>query len=121
LIYSNVKQYAAAGKIRPLAMIETTRARGAPEIPTVAEAGVPGFAVPDTWVGALGPAGLPRDIVATLNTAIAKAAASADLRSRLEGAGFEVDVTPADKFAPQAPKITEMYRSIITTAGIKPE
>ncbi|MDB5804772.1 MAG: tripartite tricarboxylate transporter substrate binding protein [Betaproteobacteria bacterium] len=121
LIYSNVKQYAAAGKVRPLAMIEATRAKGAPDIPTMAEAGVPGFAVPDTWVGVLGPAGLPREVVSILNAAITKAAASADLRSRLEGAGFEVDVTPADKFAPQGPKIAEMYRSIITTAGIKPE
>lgn len=121
LIYSNIKQYAASGKVRTLAVIESTRAKAAPDVPTLAEAGVPGFAVPDTWIGMLGPAGLPADVTAKLNAAIVKAAASADLRARLEGAGFEVGVVPSDKFAAQAPQLTETYRSIIATAGIKPE
>ncbi|HEX4326313.1 MAG TPA: tripartite tricarboxylate transporter substrate binding protein, partial [Burkholderiales bacterium] len=121
LIYSNIKQYVASGKVRALAVIESTRAKGAPEVPTVAEAGIPGFAVPDTWIGVLGPAGLPRDVVKALDNAIAKGANVPDVRTRLESAGFEVDVVQSDRFAPQAPKISEMYRSIVSTAGIKPE
>lgn len=121
LIYSNIKQYAAAGKVRPIAVIEATRAKAAPEIPTVAEGGVPGFAVPDTWIGVMGPAKLPKEVVSALDAAILKAAASSELRTRLEGAGFEVDPVGAEKFAPQGPKITETYRSITQAAGIKPE
>jgi tripartite-type tricarboxylate transporter receptor subunit TctC len=111
----------ATGKVRALAVIESTRAKSAPDVPTVAEAGVPGFAVPDTWVGVLGPAGLPREVVARLNADIIKAANAPDVRTRLEGAGFEVNVVPAEEFARQGGKITEMYKSIIATAGIKPE
>jgi tripartite-type tricarboxylate transporter receptor subunit TctC len=121
LIYSNIRQYVANGKVRALAVIESTRAKAAPEVPTMAEAGVPGFAVPDTWIGILGPAGLPREVVSRLNAEITKAANVPDVRTRLEGAGFEVSVVPSEEFAPQGPKISEMYRSIIATAGIKPE
>ncbi len=121
LIYSNIKQYAAAGKVRVLAVIESTRAKAAPEVPTIAEAGVAGFAVPDTWIGIMGPAGLPPALVSRLDAEIAKAANAPAVRTRLEGAGFEVAVVPAVEFAPIGPKITEMYRAIITTAGIKPE
>jgi tripartite-type tricarboxylate transporter receptor subunit TctC len=121
LIYSNIKQYVANGKVRALAVIESTRAKSAPDLPTVAEAGVPGFAVPDTWVGVLGPAGLPRDVVSRLNAEITKAANAPDVRTRLEGAGFEVNVVPSEEFALQAPKITASYRSITATARIQPE
>jgi len=121
LIYSNIRQYVANGKVRALAVIESTRAKAAPDVPTVAEAGVPGFAVPDTWIGIMGPAGLPREVVGRLNAEIAKAANAPDVRTRLEGAGFEVDVVSTERFAPQGPKITEMYRSITATAYIKPE
>jgi tripartite-type tricarboxylate transporter receptor subunit TctC len=121
LIYSNIRQHVAAGRLRALAVIESTRAKAAPDVPTVAEAGVPGFAVPDTWIGIMGPAGLPRDVLARLNSDILKAAGVAAVRTRLEGAGFEINEVGTDEFAGQGPKITEMYRSITATAGIKPE
>ncbi|HEY4374096.1 MAG TPA: tripartite tricarboxylate transporter substrate binding protein [Burkholderiales bacterium] len=121
LIYSNIKQYVAAGKLRALAVLESTRAKVAPNVPTMAEAGVPGFAVPDTWIGALGPAGMPPEVTAKLNAAITKAAESADLRPRLEGAGFEVNVVQAAKFTAEAPKMMSLYRSIVATAGIQAE
>ena len=121
LIYSNIRQHVAAGRLRALAVIESTRAKAAPDVPTVAEAGVPGFAVPDTWIGIMGPAGLPRDVLVRLNSEILKAASVPAVRTRLEGAGFEINEVGVDEFAGQGPKITEMYRSITATAGIKPE
>jgi tripartite-type tricarboxylate transporter receptor subunit TctC len=121
LIYSNIRQHVAAGRLRALAVIESTRAKAAPDVPTVAEAGVPGFAVPDTWIGIMGPAGLPRDVLARLNSEILKAAGVAAVRTRLEGAGFEINEVGTDEFAGQGAKITEMYRNITATAGIKPE
>jgi len=121
LIYSNIRQHVAAGRLRALAVIESTRAKAAPDVPTVAEAGVPGFAVPDTWIGIIGPAGLSREVLARLNSEILKAAGVPAVRTRLEGAGFEINEVGTDEFAGQGPKITEMYRSITATAGIKPE
>lgn len=121
LIYSNIRQHVAAGRLRALAVIESTRAKAAPEVPTVAEAGVPGFAVPDTWIGIMGPAGLPREVLQRLNGEILKAAGVPAVRARLEGAGFEINEVGAEEFAGQGAKITEMYRSITATAGIKPE
>jgi tripartite-type tricarboxylate transporter receptor subunit TctC len=121
LIYSNIKPHVATGKLRVLAMLESTRAKAAPDVPTVAEAGVPGFAVPDTWIGILGPAGVPPAIVARLNAETLKAANAPDVRTRLEGAGFEVNTVGTKDFTPMGPKITEMYRAITATAGIKPE
>jgi len=121
LIYSNIRQHVAAGRLRALAVIESTRAKAAPDVPTVAEAGVPGFAVPDTWIGIMGPAGLPREVLQRLNGEILKAAGVPAVRTRLEGAGFEINEVGAEEFAGQGAKITEMYRSITATAGIKPE
>jgi hypothetical protein len=121
LIYSNIRQHVTAGRLKALAVIEATRAKAAPDIPTVSEAGVPGFAVPDTWIGIMGPAGMPREVLMRLNTELLKTAGVASVRTKLEGAGFEINEVGADDFANQGPKITEMYRSITTTAGIKPE
>jgi tripartite-type tricarboxylate transporter receptor subunit TctC len=121
LIYSNIRQHVAAGRLRALAVIEASRARAAPDLPTVAEAGLPGFAVPDTWIGIIGPAGLPREVLARLNADILKAAGVAAVRTRLEGAGFEINEVGAEEFTGQGAQITEMYRAITATAGIKPE
>lgn len=121
LIYSNIRQHVAAGRLRALAVLESSRAKAAPDVPTVAEAGVNGFAVPDTWIGIMGPAGLPREVLSRLNTEILKTAKVSVVRTRLEGAGFEINEVGSDEFAGQGTKITEMYRSITATAGIKPE
>ena len=121
LIYSNIRQHVAAGKLRVIAVMEATRAKAAPDVPTIAEAGLPGFAVPDTWIGIMGPAGLPRDVLTRLNSELLKAASVTSVRARLEGAGFEINEVSVEDFAGQGLKITEMYRNITSTAGIKPE
>ena len=121
LLYSNIRPHLASGRLRALAVIESTRAKVAPDLPTVAEAGVPGFAVPDTWIGVMGPAGLPREVVSRLNAEILKATTVAAVRVRLDGAGFEIAEVGTDEFAGMGPKITEMYRQITSSAGIRPE
>src|SRR3972149_5447525 len=75
------------------------RARAAPDTPTVAEAGVPGYAVPDTWIGLVGPARLPEAIVNQVNAAVLKALGFADVLSRLEAAGFGVRGHTPEEFA----------------------
>ena len=121
VIVSNVLTHVRAGKLRLLAVLEAQRAKAAPDTPTVAEAGVPGYALPDTWIGLVGPAKLPAPIVNQVNAAVVKALGFPDVRSRLEAAGFEVKGNTPQEFADGIAKGYETYRKIATEAGIKPE
>jgi tripartite-type tricarboxylate transporter receptor subunit TctC len=121
LILSNVLPHVKSGKLRAIGVIEATRAKAAPELPTIAEGGVPGFSVPDTWIGILGPAGLPPAVVERLNAELQKAANNAAVKTRLDAAGFEVNLVGPEEFARQAPRTVESYRKITSSAGIRPE
>ena len=121
LTLSNVISHARAGKLRLIAMMESTRSKAAPEVPTVAEAGVPGFATPDTWIGLMGPARLPAPLIRQLNSAVTKSLEFPEVRSRLEAAGFEVGVATPEAFAESISKSYGVYQKIVTDAGIKPE
>src|SRR5258707_5503725 len=66
---NSIAPHAKSGTVRALAVSGARRSPGFPELPTVAEAGVPGYDAP-TWRGVVGPAGMPRDIVMKLNTAL---------------------------------------------------
>jgi tripartite-type tricarboxylate transporter receptor subunit TctC len=120
LIMSNVLPHAQAGKVRLIGVIEAKRAKAAPDVPTIGES-VAGFAVPDTSIAILGPRGLPPEVVAKLDAALRTVAAENSVRTRLEAAGFEVDVVGAADFAKAAPAASEAYRGITSTAKIAPE
>jgi len=85
---STVIPQARAGKVRILAVSTARRSGVLPDVPTLAESGVPGFDMAQ-WVGVLGPAGLPQPIVTRLNGEIAKILALPSVRERLEMSGFE--------------------------------
>jgi len=110
-----------AGRLNAIGVIETKRARGTPDIPTLGET-VTGYGLPDTWFGILGPANMPKPLVERLNAAIRLATSDPELRTRLEKAGFEMSVsmTP-DEFSSSIRNDAEIYRRIVSTAGIKPE
>lgn len=113
--------HARAGRLRAIGVIETKRARGTPDIPALGET-VPGYGLPDTWFGVLGPANMPKALVDRLNAAIRQATAEPELRARLEKAGFEMSASMnADEFAHSIRNDAEVYRRIVTSAGIKPE
>jgi tripartite-type tricarboxylate transporter receptor subunit TctC len=109
-----------AGKLRALGVLEGKRAKAAPEIPTVGEA-VGGYAIPDTWAGILGPAGLPAPIVAKLSAELSAAVASPDVRARLDGAGFEFVGSSPKEFGDLLSGSVDSYRKIVNQAGIRPE
>jgi tripartite-type tricarboxylate transporter receptor subunit TctC len=121
LTLSNVIGHARAGKLRLIAMMESTRSKAAPEVPTVAEAGVPGFATPDTWIGLMGPARMSAPLIRQLNGVVTKSLEFPDVRSRLEAAGFEVGVATQEAFAESIAKSYGVYQKIVNDAGIKPE
>jgi tripartite-type tricarboxylate transporter receptor subunit TctC len=122
LVLSNVMPFVKSGKLKLLAVLENQRAPAAPSVPTMTEAGVTGYTLPDTWVGVLGPAGMPADVVETLRAAIGKSLESADMRSRLDAAGFNVakSASPADFLALLNSSVS-VYRGITRQAGISPE
>jgi tripartite-type tricarboxylate transporter receptor subunit TctC len=80
--------FATEGSIRILAIVDSARTSVAPNIPTVAESGVPGFGL-DAWIGVFAPKGTSPDIVAKLNSNINEALALHDVRDRLVTAGLD--------------------------------
>ena len=76
-----------AGKLRALVALGRERVAALPDVPTAAEAGLPGFEV-DTWYGVLAPAGTPRELIERLNRDLTRALASPDLRERLANVGI---------------------------------
>ncbi|HEY4371164.1 MAG TPA: tripartite tricarboxylate transporter substrate binding protein [Burkholderiales bacterium] len=85
-----------SGKLVALAMSSAARSAAMPDVPTIAEAGVPGAEF-TFWVGLLAPAGTPRDIVSRLNAEVLKAAQSPELKQRLTTLGAEpMPMSPAE-------------------------
>ena len=118
---ATVTPHVRGGKLRVLGVIEQRRAKNSPEVPTLAEAGVPGFPLPDSWLGMLGPAGLPDAIVRRLNAEINTALATPDVLERLKGAGLEASGNTPEQFRDTIARNSEVYRRIVSAAGIKPD
>jgi tripartite-type tricarboxylate transporter receptor subunit TctC len=113
--------HAKAGRLRAIGLIETKRARGTPDLPTLGET-LPGYGLPDTWFGIMGPANLPKPIVDKLNAAVRQAMSSPELRARLEEGGYEISPSiSADEFNASIKKDVDVFRRIVNSAGIKPE
>lgn len=109
------------GKLRALGLIENRRFPGVPGVPTIGES-VPGYAVPDTWFGFMGPANMPRRIVDQLNAEIRKAVKAPEVKQRIENLGMEVTgEATADQMAANIASEVATIRKIVTTAGIQPE
>ncbi len=112
---------AREGKLKGLAVSTGKRAQGAPDIPTIAETGVPGFDVA-TWESIQAPAGTPPDVVAKLNAAIREVVASSELRQKMINLGFEPDAMKSPAEAAQFVR-SEMNRwgKLVRERNIKVE
>ena len=106
------------GRLRALAVSSAKRSPSVPELPTVAEAGVPGFAV-DQWYALFAPAGTPKEIVAKLYGEIAKAVAQADPRERLLAMGLDPVGMPPDEFTAYLKTETVKWGKLVREAGIR--
>ena len=86
------------GKLRALAVTTPTRSPAAPDVPTMAEAGVPGFDI-SNWFGVFVPAGTPREIVTKLSADMARALKLADVKDKIAGLGAETVGNSPEEFA----------------------
>ena len=108
-----------AGRIRPLAVTTANRVALFPELPTVAEAGVPGFAV-DNWYGFVGPQGIPRHIVQKLHREINRALEAPDVKARLEGLGILPFLLPTpEAFGEYIQSEIRKYARVVKDSGAR--
>jgi tripartite-type tricarboxylate transporter receptor subunit TctC len=109
-----------AGRLRAVAVIGTTRAAALPDVPTVAESGLPGFAV-SNWIGLFAPAGTPPEIVTRLNQAFNAAAGSKELQAQFAPIGFVVEPGSPDALARRSKTETAKWAKAIRDAKIEPQ
>ena len=104
-------------KIHALAGGGAKRLTLLPNVPTVAESGVPGFDF-NTWMSIFAPLNTPKEIVSRLNAEVIKALAVPDVRDRLVSIGFEIEGSTADKLAAVTKTRLEQMQKVIKGAGI---
>ena len=109
-----------AGRVRALAVTTATRLPAAPDIPTIAESGVPGYEVTN-WQALIGPKGIPRPIVDRINVTINQALKSKDMEEKLEVDGVSPAGGAPEELFQQIRKEIGMWRGVIARAAIKIE
>ena len=108
------------GRLRALAVTTAKRIPQLPDVPTLQEAGVPGYEA-SVWLALLAPAGTPRDVVMKLNTEIARLMATAETRKAMFDAGVEVSLSTPEGLADYMAQEIERWGKVVKDAGIKLE
>ncbi len=115
---SNIMPHIPGGKLKALAISTLTRHRLAPDIPTMQEAGVPGYSSQGSF-GLFAPAGVPLEIRAKINADVAEILKRPDIVKALEDRSFQVDKVGPDGFAKLIAAETEKWAKVIRAANIK--
>ena len=114
----SVQPYIQSGRMRPLAVTTATRSPTMPGLPTVAEAGVPGFEA-STWHGVVAPAGTPDAVIGRLNTEINRVLRLPDVRDRLTGQGAEIIGGTPQEFAAYITKEIPKWTKVVRDSGAR--
>lgn len=109
-----------SGRLRGLGVTTAKRVSGAPDIPTIAEAGVPGFEA-SNWFGVSAPAGMPREIAQLLSSTIARVLQVSEIRARITADGAEPVGNTPDEFSAFVKSETVKWGKVAKRAGIEPE
>ncbi|HKU47240.1 MAG TPA: tripartite tricarboxylate transporter substrate binding protein [Burkholderiales bacterium] len=116
----SVLAHVKSGKVRALAVTTPKRYAGSPEIPTVAESGLPGFEAVN-WYSLLVPAATPKVIIGRLNTEVVKILSQPDIRTKLLEQNIEAAYSTPDELARYLKKDIDKWAAVVKAAGIKPE
>jgi tripartite-type tricarboxylate transporter receptor subunit TctC len=115
---ANAMAQVKAGKLKALAVTTAERSTLVPDLPTMAEAGLPGFDI-STWYGLFAPAGTPAAIVAKWNTDVTRILNSPDIRAKLMADGAEPAPDTPEQFAQMIARELAKYARIIKASGAK--
>jgi tripartite-type tricarboxylate transporter receptor subunit TctC len=117
---ASVVGFLRAGTLRPLAVTTLKRFSLMPELPTVAELGLPGFDA-TTWHGLVAPAGTPRGVIDTLNRATVQALADADTLRQLHDLGVEVGSSTPEEFTAYIKSEIPKWAAVVKASGAQVE
>jgi tripartite-type tricarboxylate transporter receptor subunit TctC len=117
---NSIAPFARSGAVRALAVSGDHRSPAFPDLPTVAEAGVPGYSAP-TWAGVIAPTGVPRPVVDRLNAAINRALQSEAMRQFYTTVGDEPAGATPEEFAALIAADSQKWGEVIKRAGIRLE
>jgi tripartite-type tricarboxylate transporter receptor subunit TctC len=109
-----------AGRLKALAVLGPRRSVLLPEVPTIAESGVPGYALTN-WFGLLAPAATPKDTLSKLNQDVLKILTDAELQKRIADLGADVVGNSAEEFGAAMRAESAQWAEIIKVAGIRAE
>jgi tripartite-type tricarboxylate transporter receptor subunit TctC len=115
---STVLQYVASGQLRALASSERERASAAPDLPTVAESGLPGFDT-SVWFGLVAPTGVSPDIIEKLSRAVDEALTNDDVKRPLHTAGLDIKGGTPAAFGAFIATETKKWNDVVVAAGLR--
>ena len=120
LTYASVRSYITSGKLRVLGVTTSQRSALLPDVPTIAEAGVPGYAV-DLWYGIFAPDGTPAPVLGSLNAALNKGLTNTEMQQRFMAQGYELRPGPADELRALLAADLAQSARVVKEANIKAE
>jgi tripartite-type tricarboxylate transporter receptor subunit TctC len=109
-----------AGRLKALAVLGPRRAGLLPEVPTIAESGLPGYALTN-WFGLVAPAATPKEVLARLNGDVLKVLKNEELRKKIADLGADVVGNPAEEFGAAMRAESAQWAEVIKAAGIRVE
>lgn len=117
---SSVYQQAMSGRVRPIAITSSKRSPAAPDVPTVAESGVPGYETVQ-WIALSGPRGMPKPVIDRLHAELAAGVKAPELRERLSSQGYDPEVCTPQQLADYIKVEFARFGKLIRAINLKDE
>lgn len=114
---ASILPHVRTGRVRGIAVTSLTRSPAIPELPTMAETGVPGFEIVP-WAGIIVPAGVPKPIIARINTELNKALTVPAVKEKLMGMGYELVGGTSERFTAHVGKENAKWADVVKRAGV---